>query len=275
MKLGIGSYTYGWATGAYGFSDPSVPTLANPMDAHEIIRRAVALGVTCVQICFRPALHELPDDELDAIGRHARESGQTLEIGTSGGDEEHLRRYARIAERLGAVLVRTILPGASAGLAEERRAIERVLPEYERADAVLAVENHEDYSSSELADLVRSTGSPNLGVCLDTVNSLGRGEGFREVVDTLMPFTASVHVKDFTTRRRPSGMGFEVTGTPAGTGRLDVRALLDRTARERPGASVILEQWSDFAGTLEDSIADQERTARSGVEYLKRLLREE
>lgn len=272
MRLGIGSYTYGWATGAYGFSDPSVPTLTNPMDAHAIIREAEKLGVTCVQICFRPALHELNDAELDAIAEHARESGQTLEIGTSGGDEEHLRRYAEIAGQLGAVLVRTILPGASAGLKDERRVIERVLPAYERARTILAVENHEDYASSDLAGLIRSIGSPHLGVCLDTVNSLGRGEGFREVVDTLMPLTASVHVKDFTTRRRPSGMGFEVTGAPAGTGRLDVRGLLRRTAEERPEASVILEQWSDFRDTLEESIAEQDRTARAGVTHLRELI---
>jgi sugar phosphate isomerase/epimerase len=289
MKLGIGSYTYGWATGAYGFSDPSVAVLEQPMTAAQLVDKAVELEVDCVQIVFRPALHELPGGDLDSLRDHAKERQITLEIGTSGWDRELLKQYCEIASRLRARLVRTIMPGASVGLEEERPTIAELVPYYEDAGVVLALENHEDCSSEDLAAMIEEIGSPNLGICLDTVNSLGRGEGTREVVDLLLPYTKSLHVKDFTTKRRPSGMGFEVTGATAGQGRLDIRGLLER-AREQEvegggpntvggpntggqqDMSVILEQWSDFAGSLAASVEDQERTAASGIEYLKKEL---
>ncbi|MFW6292331.1 MAG: sugar phosphate isomerase/epimerase family protein [Spirochaetota bacterium] len=272
MTLGIGSYTFGWATGAYGFSDPNAPRLEHPMTATDIVDKAVELGAACAQICYRPALHKLSADELSALARHAQRHGVCLEIGTSGFDPGLLERYAQIAAALEARLVRTIVPGASPGFAEERRVVERLLPFYERSGVILAIENHEDCSSADLAALVADVGSPSLGVCLDSVNSLGRGEGTREVVTTLAPCTASLHVKDFATRRRPSGMGFEVTGAPLGEGRLDIDWLVRTVGAVRPEASVILEQWSDFAGDLDTSIAEQERTARIGLGRLRSTL---
>ena len=272
MRLGIGSYTYGWASGAYGFSDPDVPTPARLMDSGDLIDRAERLGVEVVQLCFRPALHELSDSELDTIRDHAAGKGIALEVGTSGADPGLLRRYAEIAARLDARLVRTIFPAASPGLREESAVVRDVMDAYRANGVLLAVENHEDCASRDLVRLVREHDARYLGVCLDSVNSLGRGEGVREVVDLLLPHAASVHIKDFTTRRRPSGMGFEVTGAPTGQGRLDVSWLLGEAARECPHASVVLEQWSDFQGTIEASIQDQERAAAAGIRYLRDLL---
>ena len=273
MTVGIGSYTYGWATGAYRFGDYSAAVPDRPMNAIELIDKAVALEVKCVQICVRPALEEMSSAELQAIRRHAEASGVALEIGTTGADTGHLLRFAEIAAELGSPLVRTIWPNASDDLAVEAAAVEQVLPGYRSNRVVLAVENHEDYSSHALAALITRVNDRHLGVCLDSVNSLGRGEGTREVTELLLPHAVSVHIKDFTSRRRPSGMGFEITGAPAGHGRLDIGWLISRVVVECPEASIILEQWSDFEGTLEKSIAAQDRDATEGVAYLRQSIR--
>ena len=270
MKLGIGSYTYGWATGAYGFSDPDAPRPRIPMDAMQLIDRAVELDVPVVQICFRPALHELSSTELDDIASYAAERGRELEIGTVGSDATHLRQYASIAVRLKASLVRTIFPGASVGLRQERSAIAEVAPFFESNRIVLAVENHEDYSCRDLATMVQELESPFVAVCLDAVNSLGRGEGIREVIEALLPLTRCVHVKDFASRRRPSGMGFEVVGAvPGQGGRLDIPGFLTQVARLSEKTSVILEQWTDFGDSLEQSMLIQERDARQAIDLLR------
>ena len=271
MNLGIGSYTYGWATGAYGFSDPAGPRPARFMSATELVDRAVELDVPYVQICYRPALHELSAGDLKHLRRYAETRGKHLEIGTSGCVAEVLTAYAEVAATLNARLVRTIFPNASPGLVSERRVLESVLPAFEAHGIVLAIENHEDCSVHQLAGLIREVESECLGVCMDTVNSLGRGEGTQEVVDSLLPYARTLHVKDFATRRRASGMGFEVTGAPAGTGRLDVPWLLSCAASADPEMSVVLEQWSDFGDSIEASMADQERDAVDGIAYLKSL----
>ena len=77
-----------------------------------------------------------------------------------------------------------------------------------------------------LADIVTSIDSPNVGICLDTVNSFGSLEGPAVVVEALGPYVVNLHVKDFSIRRHDHNMGFTLTGTPAGQGQLDLPWLL-------------------------------------------------
>lgn len=84
--------------------------------------------------------------------------------------------------------------------------------------------------------------------------------------------TLNLHVKDFTVVRGGTNMGFTVTGAPTGEGKLDIPRLLARMYACRPDASVILEQWTPQMGTIEQSIAEQERWAEAGVPYLRRLI---
>jgi sugar phosphate isomerase/epimerase len=242
------------------------------MTAERLVDKAVELDVECVQICYRPALQDFTGRDLEELRRHADAKNKKLEIGTSGSDVGLLQKFAEIATQIGATMVRTIFPGASEDLVDERSSVEQALPSFEKYDVVLAIENHEAYSSESLARMIGDIGSSHLRVCLDTVNSVGRGEGVREVTELLGPFTRSLHIKDFATKRRSSGMGFEVTGASAGSGKLNVPWLLQQFSASESDLSCILEQWSDYAGSLEQSIGEQEQTARSGIAYLKRQL---
>ena len=122
-----------------------------------------------------------------------------------------------------------------------------------------------------MIELLESLATPHVGVCLDTVNSLGRGEGVEEVTQALLPLTACMHVKDYTVIRGDTDMGFTIVGAPAGEGKLEIPDQLSRLKEANPEASVVLEQWTPFADTIEQTITLQERWASRGIHYLKKV----
>ena len=92
----------------------------------------------------------------------------------------------------------------------------------------LGIENHDRFPAATLRDMIEAAGTERIGVCLDTANSLGAGEGLEAVVSVLAPLVVNLHVKDFHIARLEHLMGFTVTGRPAGAGMLNVPWLLAR-----------------------------------------------
>jgi sugar phosphate isomerase/epimerase len=143
------------------------------------------------------------------------------------------------------------------------------LPAFEAANVCLALENYEMYTSGELAGLIREIDSPCLGVCLDTVNSLGRLETPALVVGELAPYVRSLHVKDFTVARVESRMGYHVTGCPLGEGLLDVDWLLEQLRAAGSAPNMIIELWTPYCGSVEKTIDLEEEWAARSVQFLK------
>src|SRR5690349_13646407 len=105
MRLGIGSWTYGWATGVSGFPRP-----ARRLSPIELVSRAQTFGLDLVQLGDNLSVHELPPGELAQLRDRAGESGIGIELGTVGAEKEHLLRYLDLALFFGARLIRTLLP---------------------------------------------------------------------------------------------------------------------------------------------------------------------
>lgn len=270
VRLGVGSYTFGWASGAYAYTG-DVPPDWVPMSAEQIVDAASSFDLTVAQLCVRPRLHEYSDDRLAALKEYADERDVSVEVGTSGSDPEHLRDYLRVAKALGSPVVRTIMPDAEPDLRAEMHSIQNVLRDFEDAGVALMVENHEAYSVATLASWIRSLGSPALLSCLDPVNSLGRGEGVRQVVDALGEFAGGLHVKDFVSRRHQSNQEFTITGAVAGEGLLDTPWIIEQVLGVNAEASVVLELWTPSGNSLAEAIGEQERWAEQSVDYLKRV----
>jgi sugar phosphate isomerase/epimerase len=267
MRLGIGSWTYGWATGVSGY-----PLPANPLTAIDLIDRAHAYGLEIVQIADNLPAHELSPVELATLRDHAAGLGIGIELGTVGFEQEHLRRYLKLATILGARLVRTLIRTSDGipDLTHAENCIRAVGEEFRSAGVVLAIENYEQQSCAELAALVECLGNPCVGICLDTVNSLGALETPRQVVAVLGPFVQNLHIKDFTIRRVPSKMGYEVTGCPAGEGKLEIEWVLSELRRHGRNPTMILEQWTPWTGSIESTIAMEEAWASRSVSFLHR-----
>jgi sugar phosphate isomerase/epimerase len=269
MRLGIGSWTYGWATGVSGY-----PLPPRPLTAMDLIDRACSYGLDIGQIADNLSVHELSATELEGLRDHAAGSGIAIELGTVGFEREHLQRYLHLAMFLGARLVRTLIrtPDGKPDLIHAEKCIRSVGDEFSSAGIVLAIENYEQLSCAELTSLVESIGNPFVGICLDTVNSLGALETPRQVVAKLGPYVQNLHIKDFSIRRLPSKMGYEVIGCPAGEGKLEIEWLLNELRRQGRNPSVILEQWTPWVGSIESTIAMEEAWAARSIRFLQRYV---
>jgi sugar phosphate isomerase/epimerase len=136
----------------------------------------------------------------------------------------------------------------------------------------LALENHDRIPARHLARIVEHIGSPNVGICLDTVNSFGALEGPEVVIEALTPWTVDLHLKEFTVRRFPHKMGFTVEGRPLGQGRLDVPWLLAKLEEQDRDPNAILEQWTPPADTLKATIAREAAWVAESVAFARRFI---
>ena len=270
MKLGISSNTYTWAVGVPG----SIPD--NPLSYAGLLEQAAALGVKVVQYTDNLPLERLSEGELHALARQAEGLGIEVEVGTRGVEDGHLRRFVEIAQIFGAPFVRVVIDTAEQKpSAEDTTSLLAPLREaFSTAGIRLAIENHDRFSCRTLAWLVETLGSDWVGICLDTVNSLGALEGTEEVVRTLGRFTVNLHVKDYEVTRLAHKMGFTVEGRPAGQGRLDVPWLMGELSRMTRDPNAILELWTPPEERLEETIAKEARWAQESVAYLRTLIKD-
>ncbi len=268
MRLGIGSYTYPWAVGVPGYPPP------DPLTALNLLELASQLGVGVVQYCDNLPLDRLAASVLAELARTALQLDISLEVGTRGVDGDLLLRYLDLALELGSPIVRTVTDSADRQPDDDELvgALRRVAPTYQQAGVALAVENHGRHASTRLIEILQRVDTPAVGVCLDTTNSLGALERPEETVAALAPWSVNLHIKDFTIRRMSHLFGYEITGCPAGTGLLDIQAVLDRVRATGRDLSVIVELWTPPASTIEETIAVQERWVEESVAYLRPLV---
>ncbi len=269
MKLGIGSYTYTWAVGV-----PDYPRPAHPLQPVDLIDAATRHGASTVQLSDNIDLLSLNSLSLTALRRHAEARDITLHIGTRGIAPDHMQAYLSLARSLGATLVRTILPKTGPGSTVEEAAsiLRQVTGDYERENIGISIENHDLNSSRDLRRLVDAVGSAALGICLDTVNSLGIGEDHRRTLETLAPVTTCFHAKDYRVARIDHQMGFKVEGVPCGDGLLDLPAIVDLLGRVGRDPDLIVELWTPYQGDMEATIALENVWADKSVAYCRGIL---
>ena len=267
MKLGISSWAFPWS-----IRQPGKEVMGEQqMSAFDLLDWAHDAGVPVVQFADNLTL-----PNLSTLAERAEEFDIEIELGMRGVEPNDLLSTFHAAEVLNCRLIRTLLP---ASFDEERDftidRLYRVLPRFERAGVVLALENYEAQSSKSLLELVNHFDSDSLKVCLDTANSIGRLEKPAETVDVLAPATACLHIKDFGVERVPEKLGFQVTGRQAGTGMLNVPWIVRRVRSENPDVSVILEQWPPFTDSVQATVDMERAWAREGIAYLQRILASE
>jgi sugar phosphate isomerase/epimerase len=272
MRLGISSYTYGWAMGTEGDRPADAPT------ALDLVDRAAGFGVRVLQLCDNLPEQTWRHDAVENLAAKARAAGVALEVGTRGTDPAHLRRFIDIAMRLGSPILRLVIdtPTDRPPDREVTRRIGTIGRDLEAAQVTLAIENHDRFPAAELGGMVfllRECGIP-VGVCLDTANSFGAGEGYRVVLSELRDWVVNLHLKDFAVTRLPHMQGFTIEGRPAGSGMLDIPWVLDRLKGNGRDPSVILELWTPPAADREATIRKEAAWARQSVEAVRQWVRE-
>jgi 3-oxoisoapionate decarboxylase len=264
VRLGIGSYTYTWAVGVPG----QVP--ASPLTAAGLVHRAAAAGLSCVQIADNLPLDALGDAERRDLRTLAAETGVAIETGARGLTPERLELHLDLAVFFHSPVLRFVIdgPGHEPAIDEVVGVIDAALPRLREAGVRLALENHDRLKAAEFREIVLRTDPEWVGICLDTVNSMGAGEGTGEVVATLAPHTLNLHLKDFAVERAPHKMGFVVTGRPAGRGMLGIPWLLEEVRKHGRCRSAILELWTPPAPSLEETIALEAAWADESLRFL-------
>jgi sugar phosphate isomerase/epimerase len=269
MLLGISSHAYAWAIGVTGYPKP-----VQPLTVMKLLQRAAELELRVLQIADNLPLHVLNAAEIDQLRHDAESLGVDLEIGTSGIDAKHLRDYLQLAIRLKSPIVRTLLdtPEREPTADEVIGALRGLLAEYESAGICLAIENHDRFPAATLVRIIEDLRSSSVGICLDTANSLGCGEGIEQIVEQLGPWAVNLHVKDFQIKRPDHKKGFVVQGCPAGTGLLDIPWLLSTIQSFGRSANAIIETWVPPDATLEETIAKEAAWAEESVQNMRRWL---
>ena len=94
----------------------------------------------------------------------------------------------------------------------------------------------------ELLELMKAISSKQIGVCLDTGNSLALLESPLEVVRQLAPYTLTVHFKDIAVHLTEDG--FEMAEVPLGQGIFDLPEMIRLIQTEAPEAEFHLEMMT-------------------------------
>jgi sugar phosphate isomerase/epimerase len=269
MQLGISSYTYTWAVGVAGSLPPK------PYSAYDLIDKAFSSGVNLVQIADNLPLENLSVTELMNLLCHASNNNVSIELGGRGLTPGHTIKCLKVAEILLSPILRMIIdrPGFEPDLQSIISLIRDLLPEFKSRNIRLAIENHDRFKASEFEKIIQSVGSEWVGICLDSVNSMGAGEGFETVSEILLPYTINLHVKDFTIYRVSHKMGFIIEGKPAGKGMLNIRETVEKLSILNRCNSAILELWIPPEPEMEDTIKKEELWARESIEFLKELFK--
>jgi len=238
VKLGLGSYLFRWSIGHKGI----VPDY--PMTAFELLDIASHHGIGVVQYADNLPLHQLSEADLDLLAQQARESGIALEVGTQPFEVAHLARYIAIGTRLDARILRVALDGPDAARPVAELAAEFALlsPLARDAGIRIAIENHFNFPSRRLLELLAAIDDDQVAICLDVANSICAGEWPMETVGILASHAINLHLKDYVFVPDSHGVGFAIHGCPLGQGRMNCRAVLN-AASYPADMSVILEQW--------------------------------
>lgn len=267
MKLGISSYTYTWAVGVPGSTPPS------PLTETGLLEKARSLGLNLVQIADNLPLHKLPEERMEALIRLASGYSIMIEAGSNKMTPENLEKYILIAEKLKSGILRFVIDGDgfSPSLQEIVAIIRNAEPELRKRKIILALENHDRLFSHEFRSVIETLASRYVGICLDCANSLGAGEGIKEVVGNLAPYVVNFHLKEISIRRKYHRMGFDVEGVPFGKGMLPLPWILNQLTDKCRTA--ILELWTPPEDSLAGTIQKEERWASESISWLKAYIK--
>ncbi len=244
--IGLSTYAFFWQV-----SDRAPARLA----LSEQFRRTRELGASVFQICDYSPLPDFSDDELKDARKCADELGLTLELGTKGIKPDHLANYLRMADLLGAKVVRSMVtaPDHRPTLLEAEALLRQSMRAYEASGVSVALETYEQLSSTDLVALVESVGSKRLGICLDPANCVANLEHPIAVIDRCAPYVACIHVKDFAFTRRGGWVGFTLEGVPLGKGLLPYDYMIEKVDPDHRGINQVVEHWltwqDDYATT--------------------------
>jgi sugar phosphate isomerase/epimerase len=265
MDVAISSFAFGC----------SVAGPKPQFDALSLIQFAREHDVGVVQIGDHLPLHEMSGGALERLLEAARDGGIRIEIGARGLTDGHLSAYVDLCVRLEAKMLRFVIDQAGYEPAPDHiiSILRDALPGLWATGVVLGLENHDRFPARVLRSIVDAVGDPLVGVCLDTANSFGAGEGLEHVTSILAPVTVNLHIKDVSIRRAPHQQGFLIEGCELGTGVLPIQETIAVVRASGRCTTAVLEAWTTPMADPEQTCRLEVERAARGLDTLRRWLK--
>ena len=232
MKVGIDSYCY------HRFFGEVYPQQAKPakkMTLEDFIRRAHQLGVDGVSLesCFidrfdKAYLSEvkgmLDEFKLDRVFAWGHPDG--LEGGKNEKMFDDMMKSVEYAADIGAQVMRVV--GSSLMFRFEphgpqieklSRMFSQAAKEVEKRGIKMAVENHLDFNSDEILQILKNVNSPNVGINFDTGNFVRVLDDPVLAMKKLVKYVYATHIKDLRIQKGvPVNEWYFFSCTPVGDG---------------------------------------------------------
>ena len=268
MRLGISSFTFPWAIGGIDNDHPI------SMTAFELLDKAHDLGADVLQIADNLPIGHLSNDELGKLKSAADALGIGLEVGTRGIATSNIARFLEIAAILGSPILRIVIDTKDhePTMDEINSLLAPFADQFRKLNIRLAIENHDRLTCAEFNEIIDQVGSDWVGICLDTVNSLGAVEAPNTVIPALAPRAINVHMKDFEIVRTNGQMGFTVRGTALGEGRLDVAEVITAVGGPKREITAVIELWTPRQDSYAATVALENEWAKISVTNLRKSI---
>ncbi len=281
MKVGIDSYCYHRMFGEV-YPDQKKPPRSLTLE--QFIDRAKELGVDGVSLesCFIPRFDagylsevkgRLDAAKLDRVFAWGHPDG--LEGGRNEKAFDEMMRSMEYARAIGADVMRVV--GASLMFRNEphqpmleklTRMFKTAAKEAEKLGIKLADENHIDFDSDEMLQLIQDVGSPSFGINFDTGNFMRVQDDPVEGMKKLARHTFATHVKDLKPMKGVSVKNWHFFAcTPTGDGYVDNLALAKLL--KEAGYQGFLAMEIDFLHP--DYGDDEDAAVARSVQELKRI----
>jgi sugar phosphate isomerase/epimerase len=245
FALGLNPYGLTYHLGLQGAGGPR----ANPRGAglEGFIAIATELGASVLEI-YDPWLRALSDDELRAL-RDRLAALNMIPVVSSGLTMGPFESALRSARALGAQVIRygltTVLCGDRHVLGEKwgelvaqvRAALADRGPRASDDGRILAIENHQDFGSDELAEFCETT--RGIGICFDTGNTFPVAEAPLDFVRRVAEHVRHIHLKDY--RVQFTDKGYRLVRCAIGDGAVPIAAMLDVLAGQGEKLTAVLE----------------------------------
>lgn len=266
-KLGLDSFSY----------RVHLADTETSRDVFWFIDRAVELGLDGCQ--FDPMhLDGWREPLVRQIAAACERRGLYLELGSGGFVYDHLAPRLELAAEVGARAMRTFITGERHRESEQRLnemiqlAIEnfkRLAENAERLGVPVALENHEDLTSTEIIHILDAVDSPYIRALIDTGNGLPLGEDPLDCVGALIPYAAATHFKDWKVRIQ-DGLPIR-EGCPLGHGDARAAEVYSLLRAALPDLPITIELPSIRPDNSPQTLAEEDANVVESVRFARSL----
>ena len=292
-KFKLGMHTYTLHVNGFGQNWGFVgDTFNQPHDIFWLMDKAVEWGldglhVTAVDLGSKDPEH------LAKIKKAAEEHNLYMEYNCSLDEEfdkrlnETFESACKVAQGFGADLVKFSLdirrpkplygsqfhPQVMRQLCDVVDGIKKALPLYKEAGIKLCVENHTETFADEIVWVVEQVNDPQVGVCVDNINSMSVLESPEYSDNRLEPYAFCCHFCDNVLIRDHRGAHF--IGVALGQGDIDCRKTLGALKEYAPADFDRINfevEWAIGDDDLETAQAKEMQACIDSIKYLREEL---